>query len=227
MGALGRKPAEETSREPRAAGRRERSRADVQRRIKNILAVMRLLAVRTAETHAEMPDFLAHYTGRFDALARMLNASLRGDDEGMDLEEIVREELLAHVAPDYQITVEGPPVLLRHRVAQILALATHELAVNAVKFGALGVADGGRLAVTWRIERRAEGNVLRFEWREEGVPAIAATPMRYGMGRELIERGLPYEINAATHLDFVPGGVRCSIVVPCGEDISLGQEADL
>jgi len=108
--------------------------------------------------------------------------------------------------------VDGPPVALPAGSAQTLALALHELATNAVKYGAFKQPEG-RLAVTWAIE--GEGHRVLIEWRESGVAmAEDALPRRKGYGTELIERALPYQLGAETSLEFSADGVCCAIVVP-------------
>jgi two-component sensor histidine kinase len=60
---------------------------------------------------------------------------------------------------------------------------------------------------------------LTLVWIEEGVPAVPTSPTREGFGRELIEEALPYQLGAETRLEFLGGGVRCTISVPLpGED---------
>ena len=99
-----------------------------------------------------------------------------------------------------------------------MALAVHELTTNAVKYGAL-CEPAGRLDVAWRLIDTSAGQRLSLEWREAGVRALDSQPHRNGFGRELIERGLPYELGATTALEFAPGGVRALIEVPLTEKI--------
>jgi two-component system CheB/CheR fusion protein len=73
------------------------------------------------------------------------------------------------------------------------------------------------------VLRAASGLRLSLEWRETGVPALNPAPTRQGFGRDLIERGLPYELGAATSLEFLPGGVRCAIELPL--DVPTGDDA--
>lgn len=98
-------------------------------------------------------------------------------------------------------------------------LALHELTTNAVKYGALSEPNG-RLAVRWRRVNTAKGRQLVLEWRETGVRALDLSPSRSGFGRELIERGLPYELGASTSLEFTRGGVRASIELPLTDRIA-------
>lgn len=188
--------------------------AELQHRVKNILAVVRSIASRTLETTEDLEDFSAHFDGRLRALSRTQNVLTRTAMGRIDLDELVREELLTHAGHgEGQVEIVGPEISLRDRAAEIFALALHELATNAVKYGALSQPKG-RVSVTWRMLQTAAGGRLSLEWRESGVPALDPSPARHGFGRDLIERGLPYELGAATSLEFLPGGVRCTIELP-------------
>lgn len=194
--------------------RRKLLTAELQHRVKNILAVVRSIASRTLENTDDLEDFSAHFDGRLRALARTQNVLTRTVTGRIDLGELVSEELLSHGAQEEsQIEIDGPEIGLRDRAAEIFALALHELATNAVKYGALAQ-PRGHIAVTWRVTHAAGRGRLSLEWRETGVPAIDPAPARRGFGRDLIERGLPYELGAATAMEFLPGGVRCTIDLP-------------
>jgi two-component system CheB/CheR fusion protein len=183
-----------------------RATADYQHQVKNLLAIIRSIATRSVEKSASLADFSSHFEGRLSALARTQKMLARAGAFESDLEELVREELLAHAAD--RATVEGPEIRLSQKAAEALGLALHELATNAVKFGAL--AHGGAIAVTWRVEDDA----LLLEWRESDVPAMDARPGHCGFGREWIEQGLAYQLGAQTQLQFLPGGVVCALRLP-------------
>ena len=192
--------------------------AELQHRVKNILAIVRSIASRTLENTDHLDDFAAHFDGRLQALARTQNVLTRTGSRRIDLEELVSEELLTHGPHEEgQVTIEGPEIDLNDRSAEIFALALHELATNAVKYGALAN-PRGQVSVTWRILQSGSGRRLSLEWREGGVAALNTSPARHGFGRDLIERGLPYELGAATSLEFLPGGVRCTIELPIETD---------
>jgi two-component sensor histidine kinase len=115
-------------------------------------------------------------------------------------------------SPD-RIKVDGPPVALPATSAQALGLGVHELATNAVKYGALAHPQG-HLSITWVLGEDRERPEVTLEWRETGVPMPTTNPTRKGYGRELIERALPYQLSAKTELTFTPEGVRCVLIVP-------------
>jgi two-component system CheB/CheR fusion protein len=182
--------------------------AEFQHRVKNLMANIRSIARHTAGSSTSLEDFAEHFDGRLLALTRNFRAMARARAFDIDLEELVREELLSQAAGE-RVRVEGPALRLPQYSADALGLAIHELAVNAMKYGALSGA-GAELAVHWTMDEDG----LKLEWRETGVAAVNATPQHRGFGREWIEQGLAYQLGALTSLEFLPGGVLCTIRVP-------------
>jgi two-component sensor histidine kinase len=128
---------------------------------------------------------------------------------------------------DGQARLTGPEnVKLRSSTVQTLALGLHELATNALKYGALSRPEG-RLSISWSVQRTADEELrLEVEWRESGVLVQRGPdekPARMGYGRELIERALPYQLKAETTYVITPEGVHCTIALP----ISTAQEGVL
>jgi two-component sensor histidine kinase len=171
------------------------------------------IALQTLRTSASLEGFGDEFESRLQALSRVQRLLVLADREAVDLRTLVEAELEAHGDGDPgKVRVEGPPVALPAGSAQTLALVLHELATNAVKYGALK-RPAGRLAVTWAVE--GDGRRVLLEWREGGVPmAEDAPPRRKGYGSELIERALPYQLGAETRLEFGADGVRCAIAMP-------------
>jgi two-component system CheB/CheR fusion protein len=98
-----------------------------------------------------------------------------------------------------------------------LAMAFHELASNAVKYGSLST-DSGTLAVSWSVSHES-GATLHFNWIETGGPPIAGPPSQLGFGSTLIERTLSHEMDAVVRQEFRPSGLYCAIDIPLTEDI--------
>jgi PAS domain S-box-containing protein len=188
--------------------------AELQHRVRNTLGVVRSIARRTAELSASKEELADHLQGRLAAFARVQAALTRTPAGGVDLAALIEDELLAHAARESEmLTVKGPPVMLKARPAESLSLALHELATNAVKYGALS-RDGGRLAIGWTVEQRNGGPWLRFGWEEGGMHLSPETPARRGFGMELLERSLPYELDAVTRIDFRPTGFAFTMELP-------------
>lgn len=203
----------ETTDRVRAGKARNLVVAELQHRVRNILAVIRSIVSRTAETSQTVEDLSAHLDGRLAALARTQVLLTRSPGAGVDLEGLVRDELLAQVADEHRILIEGPEIFLPPKAAEVMTLAVHELATNATKYGALA-SGHGLIEIRWTIAPRGDTDWLTFEWRESGVTIAAAAPRRTGFGAVLIEQRVPYELMGAGSLTFAPGGVQCQIAFP-------------
>lgn len=203
--------------ETRAAEERQRVLlAELQHRVRNTLGVVRSIARRTAETSGTVEDYAMHFEGRLDAFARVQAAVTRNPSAGIDLEYMVAEELLAYGGHEgKQVNIRGPEIKLRPKAAETFGLALHELATNAVKYGALSN-TAGRVDVRWKIKKGGPAS-LAFEWTETGIKLDGARPSRRGFGTELLERTLNYELKATTVLEFGEAGLRCRIELPLTE----------
>jgi two-component sensor histidine kinase len=196
----------------RAEERQRLLLTELQHRVRNTLGVIRSIVRRSAENSSTVEDYAAHLDGRLNAFARTQSLVVRDPESGVDLEYLVVEELHAYNAREGErVDVSGPTVRLQPKAAETIALAIHELATNAIKYGALSE-PAGRIEIMWRIES-ADSVELVFEWRENGGPSVAP-PQRKGFGTELLERTLAFELNGRTTLTFSPSGVHCRIVVP-------------
>ncbi|MBV9559001.1 MAG: PAS domain-containing protein [Bradyrhizobium sp.] len=197
----------------RAEERQRLLLAELQHRVRNTLGVVRSIARRSAETSSNVEDYAAHLDGRLNAFARTQALVTRDPEGGVDLEYLVAEEMTAYNAREgEQVRIVGPAIRLQPKPAEAFALAVHELATNAVKYGALSQA-GGRIDISWHIEQTGSPRELVFEWREKGGPKVKP-PRRKGFGTEMLERTLAFELKAATSLQFNPAGVQCMIKVP-------------
>jgi two-component sensor histidine kinase len=193
--------------------REERQAAsELQHRLRNNLALMRSVIRRSNETAESAEEFALHLDARIAALVRTQGMMSAAGGAGVELEELVRTELIATAAGDKRYKVQGPPVRLHAKAAESLGLALHELATNSFKFGALA-AEGGFVSITWTLTGRPNPE-LHLSWIESGVTIVSLAPRRRGFGQELIECTLPYELDARTKLAFTPGGAYCTIVVP-------------
>lgn len=133
------------------------------------------------------------------------------EHDRVTFDELIATELEAMDGTADRVTTSGPRgVRLRSFMVQTLAMAIHELATNAIKYGALGQPDG-QLSVTWSIdERLGREPWLQIDWRERGVvmPPPGSEPAGTGQGRELIERALPYQFGARTTYRLDADGVH-------------------
>ncbi len=192
--------------------------AELQHRVRNTLGVVRSIARRTAQNSATVEEMSAHFEGRLDAFARVQALVTRRPGAGVDLATLIEDELVAHAAREGEaILVKGPEVAFAARPAETLSLAIHELATNAVKYGALSV-EGGRLAIRWTL---VDGH-FELVWQESRVPGPLTGPKREGFGMELLGRVVPYELSAESRLDFRPDGLVFTLVMPVEGNIRIG-----
>ncbi|SKA26900.1 HWE histidine kinase domain-containing protein [Consotaella salsifontis] len=203
----------------RSEERERRLMLELQHRTRNMLAVIRSIVRRSAETAASPEDYATHLEGRIDAFARVQSAAARDPLGGVDLGSLLADELLAAAAREGdQVTIEGPPITLRAKSAETLGLAIHELTTNAIKFGALG-APRGHIAIRWSVGGEAPLRRLVLEWKESGVRGPPPREPREGFGTELLDRTLDYQLGAKVERRFEPNGLRCRIEMPLTERI--------
>jgi PAS domain S-box-containing protein len=197
--------------------RQEVLMAELQHRTRNLLAVVQAIAGQTIRKSQSLANFGAEFESRLGALGRVQSLLARLDHADVDLLTLIDAELVAHADGQLgtdKILVDGPAVKLPAISAQALGLALHELATNAVKYGALAQLEG-RLSVRWRVDAEATKPVVALDWIESSVSMPPeGKPRRKGYGSELIERALPYQLSASTRLEFHKDGVRCEIRVP-------------
>jgi len=184
--------------------RRETLVSELDHRIKNVLASVQSLALQSARRAASLDGFLKTFTGRLKAMASAHQLLTATRWRGADMRNIAAAEL-GGLAPG-QTRWEGPDLLLTPKAAGALSLALHELATNAIKFGALSV-DTGRVDIRWR--ERAGGG-LELEWIESNGPLVPA-PSRTGFGSTLLEKVTGRELGGAVKVEFRREGVRATL----------------
>jgi two-component system, chemotaxis family, CheB/CheR fusion protein len=205
--------------EPRQGPRPGEAVAELQHRVRNVLAVVRSIARRTAATSRDVEEYAMNFDGRLNAYSRTLSLLTQGSAAGVELEFLLAEELLSVQARDEeQVTIAGPRVNLRPGAAETIGLAIHELTTNAVKHGALSQ-NGGKIAVTWQVEHSPTGDELVFDWRESGGRRLVPVRTRRGFGVEMLEETLPFELQARTELEFGSTGFRCRIRFPIHDQV--------
>jgi PAS domain S-box-containing protein len=204
--------------------------AELQHRTRNLIMIVQSIAQQTMESSDSLATFATRFRGRLAALARVQRLLTRSGKARIDVGTLLRLELDALGANELSehIHLDGPEVALHTSMVQTLALAIHELATNARKYGALS-SHPGELEVTWRVDDTpADRPHLALEWIEKCAvpPRGLRRPMRRGYGRELIERALPYTLNAATSYVVGDEGVRCTIDIPLEERRPPGDGPD-
>ena len=186
---------------------------ELNHRVKNNLAIIQAIGAQTFRNVVDLTKAQASFTSRIQALAKA-NDLLTGEHwVAASLKEAIESALFPQRPEDHgRCMIEGPPVRLSAKTAISLAMAFHELATNAVKYGAWSN-DTGKVSVTWKIEVTEAGRRLQLEWRELGGPPVI-TPQRRGFGSRLIERGLAAELEGEVRLSFDPDGLICRVDAP-------------
>jgi PAS domain S-box-containing protein len=186
---------------------------ELHHRVKNTLATVQAIMGSTARSATSIAGFQNALIGRISALAK--THVLLSDENPVSFADILHSELDAFDdGSDDRIHLSGPNVEIPPQYAVTLGMAAHELATNAVKYGALSM-FGGKVDVTWSETIEADRRRLDFEWVESGGPKVTK-PKRKGFGVRMLEFVLPGQIQATTAVDYKPKGVRvrCSVPMP-------------
>ncbi|UFZ05372.1 PAS domain S-box protein [Bradyrhizobium ontarionense] len=191
--------------------------SELQHRVRNMLAVIRSIVRRTGDSSTSVEDFASHLEGRITALARIQAAVTRNPLAGFDLAELIADELRAGAArEDRQFSLSGPALRIKAKTAESLGLAMHELATNALKYGALTV-PRGFIKIEWRLDDSEASTWLVIDWTETGMSGRPLTSQRQGFGTVLLEQMLPYDVGARVTRRFEPSGLRCEIWLPADD----------
>jgi two-component sensor histidine kinase len=178
---------------------------ELNHRVKNTLATVQSIAtqtLRTADTTQDAKDALER---RLLALSRAHDVLTRENWEGADLMDVVERALEPYqVHSENRLHITGPHVRLTPRMSLALAMALHELATNAVKYGALSN-KSGIIDVSWAVQDGAAPPRLVLQWKEAGGPPVVA-PRRRGFGSRLIERSLAQDLDGQVDIAFAPTG---------------------
>jgi len=192
---------------------------ELQHRVRNIMAVIRSMAVRSADGAADVEDYKTSLAGRLLALARVQTLLTRQANAGGWMRDILESEIGAQAHSENQYELTGPDIMLSPKAVEVLTLAFHELSTNALKYGALSVSRG-KVTVTWTLFEKREKTWIAIDWVEEGAPS-RAPPTRRGFGSELIEARIPYELRGTGKTTIEAEGARCHIEFPLREAESI------
>jgi len=184
--------------------------AELDHRVKNVLATVSAIIGQTQEASRSPVDFVAGLNRRIKSLAGTHELLSRSHWHGVPLAEIIRREL----AP-YGVTntgIGGPEVTLKAEATQAVATVLHELTTNAAKYGAFSNRTG-RVSVQWHWLDSGSLDRLVIEWRETGGPPVLA-PSHSGYGTSIIRDLIPFELGGNVELVFGSKGIRCRLEIP-------------
>lgn len=189
--------------------------AELDHRVKNVLARVAVVAMYTREGSRSMDEFVRALDGRIQSMAAAHALLSQSRWQAVGLTDLVRHQL-APYATEANIAISGPDVMLGAAETQAVAMVMHELVTNAAKYGALST-SGGRISLSWQCGTPSDAPPrLQIEWRETGGPPITAV-VRPGYGTSLIRELIPHELGGKVDLELASTGAVCRI------EISLGQ----
>ncbi|OAN63088.1 sensor histidine kinase [Sphingomonas sp. TDK1] len=174
-------------------------------RLKNVLAVVQSVAAQTLRGVPEAEAASRNLSARLVALGAATDVLTGTSWRSADLRELATRALSPHGRIGERILLSGPAVTLRPELTVAFALALHELATNAAKYGALSN-DIGTVTLAWSVDGDGDDGVLAVSWREQGGPPVTP-PERKGFGSVLIERSLRSYFSGKAATDYRPDGL--------------------
>jgi two-component sensor histidine kinase/DNA-binding response OmpR family regulator len=189
---------------------------EVDHRARNALAVVQSIVRLTHANSTE--NYKAAVEGRLGALARAHGLLSEFRWQGADLKRLIEDELAPYRTADAdKIIAVGPDVILQPASAQTLALAIHELATNAAKYGALS-SSAGQIRLRWDLNHSG----LRLEWTESGGPRVAP-PIARGYGTRVVTASVEGQLDGRAVFEWRSEGLRCTMSIPPGEKMALAD----
>lgn len=195
----------DVSAEEGEANQRDALVAELDHRVKNVLASVQSLAAQSARRTVSLDAFLKTFFGRLEAMAAAHTLLTATRWRGAEISQIAAAELGGLALG--QARWEGPDIVLNPRATHAMTLALHELSANAVKHGALS-SETGRIEVKWN---RVDGGGFELVWTESGGP-IVAPPQRRGFGATLLDRVTGRELGGSATFDYRPEGLKVTFV---------------
>jgi len=201
---------EERRARQKAEAARDLLTRELSHRVKNILSVVASIASLSGRSAESLESFLKDFAGRIAALSAAHDELVHEGWRHTNLAAMVEAVLAPQTSR--RLEIDLPPAHIDPHMAHTLALVLHELATNAVKYGALA-SEGGSVRLTGTIERGEAGaEAVAMEWREEG-PAPIERPQRRGFGLTMIERAMGQSGGRVT-VEWLPNGLVCSLRLP-------------
>jgi PAS domain S-box-containing protein len=196
---------------------------EISHRSKNLLMVIQSIARRTARTAGTMEEFESRFERRLQGLAASHDVLVRENWHGAPLASLVRQQLVPFVEiQSSRFELAGPDVVVTAEAAQAIGLAIHELATNAIKYGALSEPSGS-VKVSWMFDGNAGApGQLLLNWTEQGGPPVSP-PSRKGFGNVVIGEMVERALNGKVAVDFAHQGLQWSVSIPAINVVSDPQ----
>lgn len=175
---------------------------EMKHRARNFGAIINALAKQSVPA-GETNEGLDQFVGRLHALLSMGEIVVDAPDRSVPIAKIAQATLAPFLGPERPSTIMGPPLSVSEQTAGALALAFHELATNALKYGALKMPDGA-LELLWSLQ----DNRVVIEWKERGAVSVRE-PTREGFGSRVIRNAVVREPDSSVAVLYEPDGLRC------------------
>ncbi len=182
---------------------------ELNHRVKNTLATIQSIASQSLRNAGVDPAVRRAFEGRLMAIAATHNVLTDENWSAASLRQIIDGAVTPYRVHPGQLTITGQDLRVSPKPAVVMALAFHELAINALKYGALS-AQAGHVDIRWRVDG---GERLNIEWTERGGPPVQR-PERRGFGSRIVELALPNELGGEVDVDYRTEGLHCSISSP-------------
>ena len=200
----------------RAHEKQELLIAELNHRVRNILALIRGLLSQTRSSAVSVEDFIGTLESRIHALARAHDQITADRWSPARLYDLIEVEAGVYLGERRdRVRLSGPNVLLTPGCFTVMALVIHEMLTNAAKYGALS--DNGTVTIDWRVDQ--DGSLL-IDWRESGGPAVVA-PTRRGFGSTVIERSIPYDLDGRAEIHYRLAGLEAHFCIPSTHVVSV------
>ena len=191
--------------------------AELNHRVKNMLAVVQSVASQTKRTSGSLEEFNLAFQQRLSTLAKAHDLLTTAEWVGADFSDVVKESIALLLGKDTRrVTIDGPSVPLSPNGVIAMAMIIHELGTNAVKYGALSNGSGA-VTICWQIIRSnldaKRVTSVRLRWSETGGPRVVP-PQRKGFGTRMVKDVLAIELSGTAELEFEAAGLQCIIEFP-------------
>jgi two-component sensor histidine kinase len=198
---------------------------EISHRSKNLLSVVQAIASQTVRTADTMEEFETRFGRRLQGLAASHDLLVHEGWRGAPLAELVRQQLAPFAGTrSSRLELAGPDVVVTTEAAQAIGLALHELATNAIKYGALA-GTTGKVTVSWAFDNNgAECRQLRLSWVERGGPPVMP-PAGKGFGHVVIESLVAQSVNGKVAMTFDPQGLSWTLSMPETNLVSETRES--
>lgn len=195
---------------------------ELSHRTKNLLAVIQSIASQTARSAPSLEAFQDHFGARLLAIAATHDALVGQNWYGASVQQVVDGQLAAIVSEAHgRASTEGPDFLLKPGVAESLGMALHELAVNAIKYGAF-LSESGRVHIRWTVDRSREVPHFIMSWVEEGGPPTEE-PKSRGFGHAVMKDVLERRTKGHVDITFTAEGLRWTFEAPIDAIMPTGR----